>query len=190
MTELSADESETKLIDLLSGKGWLDERSVLEVELPADQDEIPRILYALNDTVVSRGAISRIIHIEASINDELLTTYRADGVIVASATGSTGYSLAAGGPILYPQADELILLPILPHLGSKNTLVLPNNAVIKLQISTNHEAILSVDGHINLPISNGGTIIVRHSSQRVRFLRIDAEASFYGSLEQRLKGKQ
>lgn len=190
MTELSADEAETKLIELLSGKGWLDERAVLEVELPPDQDGIPRIFYALNDIVVARGAISRIIHIEASINGELLTTYRADGVIAASATGSTGYSLAAGGPILHPQADELLLLPILPHLGSVNTLVVPSNAVIKLRISTTHEATLSVDGHINLPVSDGSTITVRHSSQRARFLRINTETSFYGSLEQRLKGKQ
>ena len=192
MTELSADEAVDRLPALLAGDGWIDERAMLEAELsPVDQEpESPRTFYALNDVVLARGAIARTVYVEASIDGEPLTTYKADGVIVATATGSTGYSLAAGGPILHPQAKEFLLLPILPHLSSAYTVVLPSTAVVKLRISTPHQAILSIDGHINLPLSSGAIVTIKHSSNRARFLRIHPETSFYSSLEQRLKGKQ
>lgn len=192
MTELSADEALDKLPALLAGGGWIDERAILEAELPPaeGEHESARTFYALNDVVVARGAIARVVYVEASIDGELLTTYKADGVIVATATGSTGYSLAAGGPILHPQAKEFLLLPILPHLSSAYTVVLPSMAVVKLRISTPHQAILSIDGHINLSLSSGAIVTIKRSSNRARFLRIHPETSFYSSLEQRLKGKQ
>lgn len=192
MTELSADEAVDRLPALLAGDGWIDERAMLEAELsPVDQEpESPRTFYALNDVVVARGAIARTVYVAASIDSEPLTTYRADGVIVATATGSTGYSLAAGGPILHPQAKEFLLLPILPHLSSAYTVVLPSTAVVKLRISTPHQATLNIDGHINLSLSSGAVVTIKHSSNTTRFLRIHPETSFYSSLEQRLKGKQ
>ena len=127
--------------------------------------------------------------VAASIDGEPLTTYRADGVIVATASGSTGYSLAAGGPILHPQAKEFLLLPIAPHLSSAYTLVLPPAAVVKLRINTVHQATLSVDGHMNQPVSDGAIVIIKASAKTARFLRIHPQVSFYASLEQRLKGK-
>jgi NAD+ kinase len=191
MTELSVDEAVDKLPALLAGEGWIDERAMLEAELsPTGQDEPAHTFYALNDVVVARGAIARTISIEASIDGEPLTTYKADGVIMATATGSTGYSLAAGGPILHPQSEEFLLLPILPHLSWAYTMVLPSTAIAKLRITTVHQAVLSVDGHINQPISSGTTIVVKHSANTARFLRIHPETAFYSSLEQRLKGKQ
>ncbi|MBA7467009.1 NAD kinase [subsurface metagenome] len=192
MTELSTDEVLDRLPPLLAGKGWIDERVVVEAELipPDEEHEIPPMFYALNDVVVARGAIARVVYVDASIDGEHLTTYKADGVIVATATGSTGYSLAAGGTILHPQAEELMLLPITPHLSSTYAVVLPSTAVVKLVVSTTHQATLSIDGHINLPLSSGAIVTVRCSSNKARFLRIHPEASFYGSLEQRLKGKQ
>jgi NAD+ kinase len=189
MTELKADEAKAKLTALLAGEGWLDERAMLEAELAGDK-EPSRRFYALNDVVVARGAIARLIYIDTLIDGEPLTTYKADGVIVATATGSTGYSLAAGGPILHPRANEFLLLPILPHLSLPYSMVLPSTAVVKLHVTTSHQATLSIDGHINLPLSSGAVITVRHSSNRVQFLRIHPEASFYSSLEQKLKGKQ
>ncbi len=192
MTELSADEAVERLPALLAGGCWIDERATLEAELlPTDPEhESARTFYALNDVVLAREAIARLIYIEASIDGKLLTTYKADGVIVATATGSTAYSLSAGGPILHPQAKEFLLLPILPHLGSTYTMVLPSTAVVQLRTSTHHQATLSIDGHINLPLSNGATVTIKHSSKKARFLRIPPETSFYSSLEQRLKGKQ
>jgi len=190
MTELAADEAVAKLPALLAGEGWIDERATLEAELlPMQEGESPRMFCALNDVIVSRGAIARVVYVDASIDGEPLTTYKADGVIVATATGSTGYSLAAGGPILHPQAMEFLLLPIVPHLSSAYTLVLPSTAVVKLRISSAHQAILSVDGHINLPLSSGAVVRVKPGSNRARFLRICPEKSFFRSLEQKLKGK-
>ncbi len=192
MSELSIDEALDKLPALLAGKGWIDERAMLEAELMPLEGEpkAPRKFYALNDVVMARGAIARIVSIDATIDGEPLTTYRADGVIAATATGSTSYALAAGGPILHPQAKEFLLLPISPHLSSlAYTMVLPSTAVVKLRISTVHQATLSIDGHINLPLSSGATITVQHSSNTARFLRIRSKTSFYSSLEQKLKGK-
>ena len=131
-----------------------------------------------------------MIHVEARIDGEPLTTYKADGVIAATATGSTGYSLAAGGPLLHPHAKEFLLLPIVPHLSPAYAVVLPSTATVKLHIGTVHQAVLSVDGHINLPLPDDANIMVRHSTYTTRFLRIHPEASFYSSLEQRLKGKK
>ncbi len=192
MTELSVDEADEKLAALLAGNGWIDERCLLQAELSFEneKEKQPQKFYALNDVVVARGAVARVIYAEVSIDGEALTTYKADGVIVATATGSTGYALAAGGPILHPQAEELLLLPITPHLSSTYALVLPSTSEIKLRLNSTHPATLSIDGHINLPISEGSVVTVKHSPNTVRFLRIHPESSFYGSLEQRLKGKQ
>ena len=194
MTELNVDETKEKLDAFLDGEGWIDERSLLEAEFSPSGEEpgSSRTFYVLNDVVVARGAVARVIYVEARINDEPLTTYKADGVIVATATGSTGYSLSAGGPILDPRAKEFLLLPILPHLSPAYTMVLPSTAVVELSITipSTPPATLSIDGHINLPLSDGAVIRVRHSSNTVRFLRIHPKASFYNSLEQKLKGKQ
>ncbi len=190
MTELSADEAVAKLPALLAGEGWIDERALLEAELSVSGEEPSPIYYALNDVVVARGAVARTVRIEASVDGEALTTYRGDGVIVATATGSTGYSLAAGGPILHPQAKEFLMLPILPHLSSAYTLVLPSTVVVRLNVGAAHQAALSIDGHINLPLSSGAVVTIKHSSNKTLFLRIHPQTSFYSSLEQRLKGKQ
>lgn len=189
MTELSAAEALDKLPALLAGDGWIDERAMLEVEAPGADGEPARLCHALNDAVVARGAVARMVSIEASIDGQPLTTYKADGAIVATATGSTGYSLAAGGPILHPQAVELVLLPVMPHLSFAHSLVLPSTATVRLRVSTTHQAMLSVDGHTNLPLADGAIVIVKRSRHTTRFLRALPRTSFYGSLEQRLKGK-
>lgn len=189
MTELNVNEVETGLNDLLDGKGWVDERYLLEAKISSDNEQIPQKYYALNDVVLARGSVARVIHTEARINEELLTTYKADGVIVATATGSTGYSLAAQGPILYPQSRELLLVPIAPHLSSSYSLVLPDSAVIKLTLITYHSATISIDGHINSNLSSNAEITVQHSLNTVKFLRIHSQNKFYSSLERKLKGK-
>jgi len=192
MTELRADEVMSKLPALIAGEGWIDERAMLEAELmPSEPGSgLPLKQYALNDVVVARGAIARVVNIEAKVDGETLANYRADGIIVATATGSTGYSLAAGGPILHPQSEEFLLLPILPHLTQGYSLVLSKSAEVSLHLSTTYQATLSIDGNMNLPLDSGATINIRQSDQTTRFLRIHPRKSFYGTLEQRLKGKR
>lgn len=189
MTELTIDEVELKLLEILDGKGWIDERYLLEAELSGNGNNSNKRYFALNDVVVARGEIARVIHVEARIDGELLTTYKADGVIIATATGSTGYSLAANGPILYRQSRELLFVPINPHLSSGYSLVLPDTAVIELKVSTYNSATMSIDGHINATINNGDSVTVKHSNHTVRFLRIHPENEFYSTLEHKLKGK-
>ncbi|MCR4393257.1 MAG: NAD(+)/NADH kinase [Dehalococcoidales bacterium] len=189
LTEIKADEVMTILPDLLSGKGWLDERAMLEAELtPADSSTV-RHFTALNDVVLARGAIARLVQVKTIIDGQLLTSYRADGVIVASATGSTGYSLAAGGPILYPECEDILLVPIVPHLGLDHSLVLPPSSQIELQLVSNLQSTLSIDGHINLPVDGGTRIKVSLSSHKIHFLRLRPRGNFYTFLEEKLQRK-
>ncbi len=191
MTELKTDEIKPKLYDLLSGNGWLDKRSILEAVIPAEKgSDSVRTVFALNDVVLARGAIVRMVTIETNINGETFTTYRADGLILSTATGSTGYSLAAGGPILHPQATEFLLTPILPHLAPARCLILPESSIVKLTLKSSTQATLSIDGHINLPISTGDEITVKRSPHTVSFWRALPQNSYYVKLEQKLKGKQ
>lgn len=189
MTELDADDALDKLPSLIDADGWIDERAMLQAEL-ANSSQPPRVFHALNDIVVARGEIARLIRVEASIDGQQLTTYKTDGVIVATATGSTGYALAARGPIMYPQSRDFLLVPIAPHLSSAYSLVVPGTAEVKLVLNTYHAATLSVDGHINLPLADGDIITVKRSPHVARFRRISSEDSFYSSLEDKLKGKQ
>ena len=190
MTELSVAETEDMLFRIIDGEGWIDERFLLEADVVFEEGSQHHKYFALNDVVVARGSVARVIYVTAFIDGALLTTYKADGVILATATGSTGYALAAGGPILPPHSNEYLLLPIVPLLNARYTVVLPSYSKVQLSVQTVHPATLSIDGHTNLPLNSGAVISVRRSRHKVRFLRIHPQSSFYSTLEKRLKGKQ
>jgi NAD+ kinase len=189
LTEFDADEAMKKLPLLLDGKGWTDERAMLQAELIVP-GQTKKIFHALNDAVVARGEVVRLIRVEVSIDGQPLTTYKTDGLIIATATGSTGYALAARGPIIYPESRDLLLVPVAPHLSLPYALVLPEKAVVTLRLDTFHQALLSIDGHINLPLSSGDSVKVRRSPYIARFLRLRPRESFYSLLEEKLRGKQ
>jgi len=183
MTELKAEEALKKLPGLLEGEGWLEERAMLQ----AQRGSQGKSFHVLNDVVMGRGGSSRLVNVEAKIDGEVFTTYRADGVIVATATGSTSYSLAAGGPILHPQARDMLLNPVCSHLTLAEALVLPAETVVKLKVATSHEAMLSLDGQVETQLSSGEEVTVRLSPHVTRFLRIQPKNYFYSSLESRLR---
>jgi len=183
ITELKGNEILTNLPDLLEDGGWIDERAMLEAQLNG------RSLHALNDVVV-RTTTARLVNINTEIDGEMLFTYRADGIIIATATGSTGYSLAAGGPILYPQSREIVLQPISCHLGLNRTLVLSPQSRIKINIASDDRAVLSLDGQVNLPISVSQDVVVKLSPYTTHFLRIHPPACFYSSLWQKMQWKE
>jgi NAD+ kinase len=187
MSELDADEALEKLPALLGEKGWIDERSMLQVEVKTG--DAPTVYHALNDIVVARGEIARLIRISVNVDGQHLAVYKTDGLILATATGSTGYNLAAGGPIMYPRSRDFLMVPISPHLSMDKPLVLPEQAQVELILDTYHAATLSVDGHINLPLSGGDTLVVKHSPNTTRFWRISPPDSFYNILEEKLRGK-
>jgi NAD+ kinase len=182
ITEIDGDDALSNLPDLLEGKGWIEERAMLEAQL-AD-----RTFHALND-VVLRSVAVRLVNIDAQIDDTAITTYRADGVIIATATGSTSYSLASGGPILHPQSREIVLQPISCHLGLSHALVLPPQSVVDLKVAQREKVVLSIDGHLELPLSDGQNIRVKLSPHIARFLRIHEPTYFYSSLWQKLGGR-
>ncbi len=179
ITELTSDEASSNLPHLLEGAGWIEERAMLEARLE------DKSFHALNDVVVRSTAV-RLINIKAEIDGEMLATYRADGVIIATATGSTGYSLAAGGPILHPQSKEIILQPISCHLGLSHTLVLPPQSIVDLKVASGDKAILSLDGQVDIPLSSEQNVRLKLSPYVARFLKIRQPKYFYSSLWQKL----
>jgi len=181
ITEIDGDEILSNLPDLLKGEGWIEERGMLEAQVE------DKTFHALND-VVLRSVAVRLVNIEAEIDGTAITTYRADGVIVATATGSTSYSLASGGPILHPQSKEIVLQPISCHLGLSHALVLPPQSIVDLKVAHREKVILSIDGQVELPLSDGQNVKVKLSPHTARFLRIHEPTYFYSSLWQKLGG--
>jgi NAD+ kinase len=187
MTELTVPEALDKLRTVIAGEGWLDERAMLEATLVSGS-AAPRTFQALNDIVVARGGIARIIRVAAAVDGTPCAVFKADAVIVATATGSTGYSLAAGGPIVYPWSADFLLTPVAPHLGPGFPLVLSGESTVFLRVETYLEATLSIDGHINETLADGDTITIRRSPRVARFLRLKPREAFFATLETRLKG--
>ena len=183
MTELRADEALSRVPDFVRGEGDVEERTVLEAEVLRNG---PSALHALNDVVVARGERCRLISVKASVDGEPVATHRCDAVIVATATGSTGYSLAVGGPVLHPLSRDILLQPVAAHLSPGIPLVLPPDSVVELEIGTKHHATLSVDGQIEVPLNDGEVVRVRRSPRVVKMLRAKHSSSFYGTLTKKL----
>ena len=146
----------------------------------------PVVQSALNDIVISRGISSRLIELEVRVDADLLTRYRCDGLIISSPTGSTAYSLAAGGAVVFPTAQVLELTPICPHTLSNRSLVLPNTSRIQVTvISQKPETILSADGQVVSELSAGDVLAIGRSRRTVRLMHL-AGASFCETLRRKL----
>lgn len=180
ITEIDGSEALTDLPHLLKGEGWIEERAMLEAEVEG------KSFHALND-VVLRSVAVRLVNIEARVDGIPVTTYRADGVITATATGSTSYALASGGPVLHPKSREIIIQPISCHLGLRHALVLPEQSIIDLKVVRKDAVVLSVDGQIELAVPDGANVRVKLSPHVARFLRMHEPNYFYTSLWQKLR---
>jgi NAD+ kinase len=195
MTELEAAEAMEQLPQYLEGVTWVEERCMLqagvlprgsgETDEPAPASDLPSY-NALNDVVVGRGAASRLVRISAYIDGAHLTDFRADAVIVSAATGSTGYNLSVGGPILAPESEDIILKAVAPHVGMAPALVLPPTSIIRLFVETDHQVMLSVDGYIDFELAPGDSVRVQRSPHKALFLRAHPHAQFYSTLTRRL----
>ena len=142
--------------------------------------------HALNDVVLSRSRVSRVITVRAVIDGAPVSTFRADGVILATATGSTGYSFAAGGPIIDPLSDDVVLTPLASHVGLTTPLVLRPTSSVDFYLEGSQEAIISVDGFENHPIAPGDWVRITRSPYRARFLRANDHNYFWATLTRRL----
>jgi NAD+ kinase len=185
LSELEPDEWQAALPRLLTGDCWIEERMMLYAEYHRADD--CRGYEALNDVVVSRGSLARIVRLETHIDGSNLTTYAADGLIVATATGSTAYAFAAGGPILPPELKNILMIPIAAHLSMERAIVLPQGAVVKILVRTDHQAILTVDGQFEYELQDGDWVTVQASPHAGRFVRLQPKTYFYRTLMERLR---
>ena len=190
MTELRSEDAFERIPHFLEGGGWTEQRSTLEVMVSRNGRPITlgdtEFQIALNDVVLARGAKPRLMRAKAFVDGAEFTSYRADAVIISSATGSTGYNLAVGGPILHPTAEEMILKPVAPHVGLATAVVLPATSEVELLIQSDHDSVLSVDGFLEFPLQIEDVIKVKHSEQSVSFIREGSRRRFYDTLMRRL----
>ena len=142
---------------------------------------------ALNDIVVGRGAVPRLISLDVSVNGELITRYRCDGLIISSPTGSTAYSLAAGGAVVVPTAEVFVLTPVCPHALSNRSIILPLSAKICVKAISSHPAtIVSADGQVSGELDSGDEVIIRRSRRTIRLMHL-AGGSFLQALRHKLQ---
>lgn len=170
------------LPDVLQGKYRLEERSMLQAQIPS----LGAVYHALNDVVVGRQTVARPIYVEVSVDGSRLAIHRCDALIVATATGSTAYSLSAGGPILHPESRDIVLNAVSPHLAAARPLVLPPDSVIDLMVTADKDAIVSIDGQVDLELNSGDTVTACRSSHTARFVRFSKPEEYYGLLAERL----
>jgi NAD+ kinase len=185
LSELEPNEWLTALPRLLAGDYWVEERMMLYAEY--HRGETCRGYEALNDVVVSRGSLARLVRLETYIDGSFLSTYAADGLIVATPTGSTAYAFAVGGPILPPELKNILLIPIAPHLSMDRAIVLSQGAVVKILIRTDHQAMLTVDGQFEYELQDGDWVRVQASPHASRFVRLQDKTYFYRTLMERLR---
>jgi NAD+ kinase len=184
LTAVSSREMRDALKNVWNGKFFLESRPLIEVNGRC-QDTAVRGR-ALNDFVISRGIVSRLITLEVSVDNQLLTRYRCDGIVVSSPTGSTAYSLSAGGAVIHPQADVFALTPICPHTLSNRSLIVSLKSTIRVKvISPKPDTILSADGCHLSHLDAGDVVTIRRSRDSVRLMHL-ADDSFFGTLRQKL----
>jgi NAD+ kinase len=164
----------------LEGDFWVEERAMLEGQFDG------QTAYALNDIVVARGGALRAVGVDVAVDGEHVTRYLADGIIVSTATGSTAYSLAAGGPVVAPELRCMILTPIAPHLNVLHSLVVGESSTIQLTPLPGRQALLTVDGQEDVPLAPDMAVSVKLADRLARFARRGPRGVFYRSIAAKL----
>ena len=187
LTEVSRTELMPALEALVAGRFRLEPRLLISGEVERAARPFATHL-ALNDVVVTRGSFSRMIEIDVTIGARMVCRVQADGLIVATATGSTAYNLSAGGPIVHPEVDALVLTPIAPHTLTNRPLVLPATARITLKpaIEPQADVVLTFDGQYGVPLVTGDTIHVGRSSRVLQLVRL-TDRTHFDMLREKLK---
>jgi NAD+ kinase len=181
LTEINQDEWTTALERLFAGEYWIEHRMMLRARHKRESELLGE-WNALNEAVVSRGDVVRPIQLEISINDRLLSTYIADGIIAATPTGSTAYAMAAGGPILAPELRNIVLVPVAPHLSIEQSLVLDEKSTISITTRTEHKAMLTIDGQNPILLRDEDEVEATVSDHTVQFIRFQDPGYFYRNL--------
>lgn len=186
LAELQPEGWQSRLNRMLNGDYWVEERMMLHAEFL--QGGNPRRSFeALNDVVVSRGSLARIVRLKAYVDGGYLSTYAADGLIISTATGSTAYALAVGGPILPPQLHNILVIPIAPHLSLDRAVVLAEGSTVSVEIFTDHAAMLTIDGQFEVELQDEDMVVIEASPYQARFIRMQEPTYFYRTLMARLR---
>ena len=182
LTEAEPDGWREVLERVWRGEYWVEERMMLRATVGTG--DLARD--ALNDVVVGQGTLGRVVHLEARVDGDLLTTYVADALIVATPTGSTAYALAAGGPIMPPQQRNILLVPVAPHLSLDRAVVLAEGVRVRVVVREHSPASLIVDGEVVAELAPGEAVEVEASPRVARFARVRERDYFYRTLMARL----
>lgn len=185
LTELDHDELPGALPKLLAGEFSVEDRMMLFARLIRESGVVAEVV-ALNDVVITRGTFARIIRIETKVNDELVFEYSGDGMIIATPTGSTGYSLSAGGPIVHPLVDSIILTPICPHALAARSVIVRADEEVTVRVTASHaDMMMTIDGQVGFGVSSGDLIHLGRAPHPVRLVRFGRNR-FYRELRERL----
>jgi NAD+ kinase len=185
LTATTLDEMLPALEAVFAGQMVVDDRMLLAARVIRGGRRLAEHV-ALNDVVVAKSPMSRLISLSVAIDGQVAIAYRADGLIVSTPTGSTAYSLSAGGPILFPTMDAVVLTPICSHSLTNRPIVLPASQRIEITLRADQDVVLSVDGQVGLPLEERDTVEVGQSGARIRLVRL-ASRPFFSVLRTKLK---
>jgi NAD+ kinase len=184
LAELAPTGMHEKIDAIAEGKFWIERRTMLAVKV--EDSPGPGLFVSLNEVGVARGPSPRAVHVHTRLDGDAFLDYTADGVLAATATGSTAYSLAAGGPILYPESTDFVLTPVAPHLHIGRSMIVPGHTVVTLSLSGDRPGILSIDGMEECELRPRQAVEVRRSEHQAHFARLGPRSYFYAALATRL----
>lgn len=186
LTEVRLDNLYASLDRVFANDFVLDERMMLQAHVHRHGETVARGI-VLNDVVISKGTLARMIELKIAIQAQFVTNLRADGLIVGTPTGSTAYSLSAGGPIINPAVQSLILTPISPHTLTHRPLIVPGDAEIEITLTSKDDgAMATLDGQVGIAMAQGDTVVIQVSERRTRLIRFP-ESHYYEVLREKLK---
>ncbi len=186
LSKAEAHELEGLLEKIVAGRYHLEDRLALRGTINADDvGAAGRTFIALNDVVIARGALARVVRLDVEIGPSHLATFIADGLVVASPTGSTGYSFSAGGPILDPLSRNLIVTPIAAYLSALGSVVVSPEQVVRCRVVEALEALVSIDGREDFPLAVGDTVTIAALDEPIRFLEPEGAVPFWDLLRQK-----
>ncbi|KXG78153.1 NAD kinase [Fervidicola ferrireducens] len=186
LTEIEVPDLYSDLELLKRGKFYIDKRMMIEAKVFREEKFVKNFL-ALNDVVVTKGPFARLIRLKTSVNNAYVDTFNADGLIIATPTGSTAYSLSAGGPLVDPNVEVLLLTPICPHtLQNRSMIISPNDSITVQVVAEHQEIMLTADGQLGYRLQPYDKVVVKKSQYYAKLVRIKSR-SFYDILRKKLR---
>jgi len=186
LAEFRIEELYLGLESILSGNYRLDKRVMLHVDLERDESPIA-VNRVLNDVVINKSALARIVEIDVFLNQLFVNSFRADGLIISTPTGSTAYNLSAGGPVIFPSMNAIVITPICPFTLSNRPIVVPDDAIIELRLKTDQEEVaLTLDGQVGFPLKVDDRVVIRKSNTTFNLIQ-PSNRNYFDVLRDKLR---